>query len=218
MANELTQQKFLDQGGVTILWSRILSKLGDESKGLQDKIKQNTDAIAILNGEASQTGSVAYTVAAEIAKVVADADESFDTLKEIADWIKGDPTGAAGMANDITALENKLVGVDKTVVETIADAITAALTSGEVDKYALATDLTALATRVKTLEDANYQNADQVSDAIDDKIDTFAGHLTQNFINPMEEEIDSIIAAMPDALEEADIDAAIANATPEVSE
>ena len=50
----------------------------------------------------------ARTMAAEeVAKVVAGADTSYDTLKEIADWIQNDTTGAAKMANDITALKTK---------------------------------------------------------------------------------------------------------------
>lgn len=43
--------------------------------------------------------------AEEVAKIVASADSSFDTLKEIADWILNDTTGAAAMANDIASLK-----------------------------------------------------------------------------------------------------------------
>ena len=48
-------------------------------------------------------------VATEIAKVVASAPEDFDTLKEIADWIANDTTGAAKMANDIAANASAIV-------------------------------------------------------------------------------------------------------------
>ena len=137
-------------------------------------IQTNTDAIAVLNGEATVAGSIKNTataIAAEkVAEIVAGADASYDTLKEIADWILSDTTGAAGLANDVSALKGKLEGVDTTVVAAIASAIDAALKTEGVDKYALATDLTALATRVKALEDAGYQNAAQVGNAIDAKI------------------------------------------------
>lgn len=43
--------------------------------------------------------------AIEIAKIVDNAPENFDTLKEIADWIKNDTTGSAQMAIDITNLK-----------------------------------------------------------------------------------------------------------------
>lgn len=44
-------------------------------------------------------------IADKIAEVVADADTDFDTLREIADWILNDTTGAAAMANDIATLK-----------------------------------------------------------------------------------------------------------------
>ena len=46
--------------------------------------------------------------AEEVAKIVASADSSYDTLKEISDWILNDTTGAASMANDIQSLKAQL--------------------------------------------------------------------------------------------------------------
>ena len=208
-------KKFLDQGGVSTLWSRIaeeVKKVDDKAvanagkiSSLETKmtaaegkiaaleagtyddsevrglIKDNADAIAdnkaaieVLNGDAETAGSVANTAtsvaAAKVAEIVAGADADFDTLKEIADWILNDTTGAADMANDIKALEDKMVGIEETVVKSIAAAIDEALKAEGADKYALASDLVALADRVKALEDAGYQNAAQVGDAIDAKI------------------------------------------------
>ena len=202
-------KKFLDQAGVSTLWSRVAEEVakvdakavknaediavhaGDiatmkgqiaaleagtyddtELRGLIGNNKAaheaNAAAIAVLNGDAETAGSVANTAnaaaAAKVAEIVANADANFDTLKEIADWILNDTTGAADMANDIAALQG-LVG-DKAVAEQIADAISAE----GLDKYALAADLTALVNRVKALEDAGYQNAEAVAAAIDAKI------------------------------------------------
>lgn len=202
-------KKFLDQAGVSTLWSRIAEEVakvdakavknaGDiaahgtrldsaeakiealeagtyndsELRGLIANNKAaheaNATAIATLNGNADVAGSVANTAtsiaAAKVAEIVANADADFDTLKEIADWITNDTTGAADMANDIAALQG-LVG-DKAVATQIAEAITAE----GLDKYALAADLNSLADRVKALEDAGYQNAAQVGSAIDAKI------------------------------------------------
>ena len=134
----------------------------------------NAAAIELLNGNAETVGSVANTAtsiaAAKVAEIVANADADFDTLKEIADWILNDTTGAADMANDIKVLEDKMAGVDTAVVASIAAAIDAALKADGADKFALASDLTALADRIKALEDAGYQNAEQVGSAIDAKI------------------------------------------------
>ena len=57
--------------------------------------------------------------AEEVAKVVASADSSFDTLKEIADWIANDTTGSAQMAEDIAAL--KAVSADTRLVSLETD-------------------------------------------------------------------------------------------------
>ena len=51
--------------------------------------------------------------AEEVAKVVADANADFDTLKEISDWILNDTTGAAHMANDIKALKQEDIAIDE---------------------------------------------------------------------------------------------------------
>lgn len=202
-------KKFLDQAGVSTLWSRVAEEVakvdakavknaediavhaGDiatmkgqiaaleagtyddtELRGLigdnADAIADNVAAIAILNGAADVAGSVANTAnaaaAAKVAEIVANADADFDTLKEIADWILNDTTGATDMANDIAALQG-LVG-DVAVATQIANAIAAE----GLDKYALAADLNALVDRIKALEDAGYQNAEAVAAAIDAKI------------------------------------------------
>jgi uncharacterized coiled-coil protein SlyX len=141
---------------------------------IRNLIGGNTAAIETLNGDAETAGSVAHTAtaiaAAKVAEIVAGANASYDTLKEIADWILNDTTGAADMANDIAALQAQMAGIDATVVAHVAAEIEAALKVDGADKYALASDLTALADRVKALEDAGYQTADQVNTAIASKV------------------------------------------------
>ena len=118
-------------------------------------IEANAAAIEKLNGDDKTVGSVDYKVAQEVAKILNDADASdIDTLEEIAAWIINDTTGAAGMANDISALEAKMAGVDETVVKTIAAKIEEALKIEGADKYALAADLLALEGTVEDLVEA----------------------------------------------------------------
>ena len=62
-------------------------------------ISSHTTALATLNGEGE--GSVKKTVTDEIAKVVADAPESLDTLKEISDWISSHESDASAMNSAI---------------------------------------------------------------------------------------------------------------------
>ena len=86
--------------------------------------KANADAIAALVGD--DTDKTIRTIAAEeTATIVAGADAKYDTLKEIADFIMNDETGAAAMANDIVTLKTKVDTGDKTVAAYVADAIAA---------------------------------------------------------------------------------------------
>ena len=211
-------KKFLDQSGVSILWSKINEELEkkqatldthtqqittingkiealeqgtyDDSE-LRGLISDNTQSIETLNGTGD--GSVEKKIAEEIAKIVNDNNNgSIDTLNEIAAWIINDTTGAANMANDIQAIQGQLEGIDSSVVETVAAIVESALTEDGVDKYALAENLTGLTTRVTTLENAGYQTSSQVNSLIDTKLAN----------------LDSI-----EGLSETEIDEAIANAT-----
>ena len=86
--------------------------------------KAHNDSIAALVG--TDTGKTIRTIAAEeTAKIVAGADTDYDTLKEIADFIKNDTTGAAAMANDIVALKEKVDTGDQKVSEYVAAQIAA---------------------------------------------------------------------------------------------
>jgi hypothetical protein len=69
---------------------------------LELRVAANEDAIEVLNGEGE--GSVKKSVADAVAGVVASAPADFDTLKEVADWIASDTTGAAKMQTDIATL------------------------------------------------------------------------------------------------------------------
>ena len=73
------------------------------------------DVITSTNEETIENTKV--IIAEEIAKIVANAPENFDTLKEIADWIETDITGSAQMANDITELKGKVETLENKVVE-----------------------------------------------------------------------------------------------------
>ena len=61
------------------------------------------DKIDIINGEGE--GSIHKAASDAVAQVVAGAPAAFDTLKEVADWIASDTTGAAKMQADIAKLK-----------------------------------------------------------------------------------------------------------------
>lgn len=108
--------------------------------------------VAILKGDKNTEGSVAY----QVAQIVAGADASYDTLKEIADWIMSDQTGATKMANDIKANADAITDLEALVgtipaeatatdiVGYIAEYVQAQLTASDLSQYAKATDFNAL--------------------------------------------------------------------------
>lgn len=85
-------------------WAKPIAELSVEDK---QTIINLQSSVGTLVGE--DTGKSMREVAAEeVAKIVAGADANFDTLKEIADWISNDTTGAASMANDISLLKTTI--------------------------------------------------------------------------------------------------------------
>ena len=91
-------------------------------EGLDGRVAANEGAITILNGEGD--GSVKKQVADAIAGVVNSAPEDFDTLKEVADWIASDTTGAAKMQADIARLDGADT-LEGSVKKQIKDAVAA---------------------------------------------------------------------------------------------
>lgn len=82
-----------------------------------DKKADETD-LQTLQGKVttligSDTGKSVRTVAAEeTAKIVAGANTSYDTLKEIADWITSDTTGAAAMNSQIQTNKSDIADLE----------------------------------------------------------------------------------------------------------
>ena len=102
----------------------------------------------------------------EISKVVAEAPESYDTLKEIADWIQNDTTGAAIMANDIenlkkadSALTTSINTVDANV--NTLSGVVSAFSATVFSNYATKTGVTA---DIKTAKDGAIGAASAYTD------------------------------------------------------
>ena len=86
-------------------------------------------------------------------KILQFADLSFDTLKEIADWISGHKTDAASMNSAIKALEAIVKGIGGTdEPATVVAYVTAAIDALKIGDYAKAADLTAAVARITDLE------------------------------------------------------------------
>ena len=89
-------------------------------------IKANTDALAILNGDVGTAGSVKAEAKAAadtaVATVVNGAPEALDTLREVAEWIANDESGAAAMANKIAANEKAIADINNETTGILATA------------------------------------------------------------------------------------------------
>ena len=152
--------------GLSTAIESLKTTVGDDKSGLVKQVADNKAAIDTLNGASTVEGSVAY----QIAQVVAGADESFDTLKEIADWITTHKTDAASMNSQINTNKDDIAALKIKVGETsVADQIAAALKDGESDKYALADDLSTANGKITALQGLVGETAvaTQISDAID---------------------------------------------------
>ena len=101
----LTSENAIQNKVVTEKFNSVEAKVNAN----ETTIQSHTTALATLNGEGE--GSVKKTVTDEIAKVVADAPESLDTLKEISDWISSHESDASAM--------NSAIQTNKTDIATL---------------------------------------------------------------------------------------------------
>lgn len=114
-----------------------INRAQSAENGLSTRITTNANAITLLNSDDQTQGSVAYTVAQQIAALIASAPASLDTLKEIADWISSHASDASAMntqiqdnANDISDLQG-----DVTDLTTKGAGITFGIVNGEYGYY-----------------------------------------------------------------------------------
>lgn len=87
---------------IKVLKGRVLALETNGTGGTVDETavtNKVSEQITALKGELPTL--VTPTINAEIAKVVGGAPATFDTLKEIADYIESDKTGASAMAESI---------------------------------------------------------------------------------------------------------------------
>lgn len=125
VAADLAAQKAKEQGDI----DRANAAISKEETDRKAAVAALQSLIDILNSDSNVDGSVKKTVADAIARVVAGAPEDLDTLKEIADYIASDKTGAAELAAAISALKTLTAGHTKSI-EDLGIAKQDALVSG----------------------------------------------------------------------------------------
>lgn len=152
--------------GLSTAIESLKTVVGDDKGGLVKQVADNKAAIETLNGDKNVAGSVAH----QIAEIVAGADESFDTLKEIADWITTHKTDAATMNSQINTNKDDISALKTKVGDTsVADQIDAALKDGDSNKYALSSDLDTANGKITSLQElvGETKVETQISTALD---------------------------------------------------
>ena len=72
------------------------------------------DAATLASAKEYADSTADAAAAKAVAAVVAGADSDFDTLKEVADWIMSDTTGAAALQTDVAGLKTKVSTLEST--------------------------------------------------------------------------------------------------------
>ena len=151
---------------------------GDISK-LKEDVNAHTSTLGTLVGtvEGDAGKSIRDIAALVISEALVGGGDDFDTLQEIAAWIKDHPADAAAMNEAIQSVKANLGYTTdeegKEVVPATVDArIASAIAALEIGTYAKAADLEqtnddvdALTVRVKAIEDAPYATTGNVADA-----------------------------------------------------
>lgn len=150
ISNEVTRAK-AEEGRLAGLIADNTAAIGTEksrAEGVEAGLRTDVDAVtARVEAFLDNTGA---------------ATEAIDTLQDLLNYIAThDDVEINAILADIQALENKLAGIDSTV----AAYVNAAIEALKIGDYAKAADLSALATRVKAIEDAPYATTGNVAAA-----------------------------------------------------
>ena len=143
------------QTDVTELKSVIYDIIGGSE---ETSLKELADAIAKLNGDDNVDGSVKKQVKDAINAVVDGAPETFDTLKEIADWIGSDESGTAELISEVAANKQAIADNKAALDKDIKDLADHVASAGEA--------YTAVDNRLNNIED-QLTGSDNVFDKIE---------------------------------------------------
>ena len=157
-----------------------VGELSDADGAMDKRVTAVEGKVTKLVG-ADTDKSVRDIAAEETAKIVAGADEKYDTLVEIADWIKSDTTGAAKMANDIADHETRLVAAEGEL-----DNLEPRVAQNEKDIAQLKTDVDAVEvtvgqheTKIAALEKADDDNLQAAKEHTNTEVGKVNQALTQ---------------------------------------
>jgi len=173
--------------------------------GLASRIKAVEDDYLKAEDKEELVEAIATAKTEAIATVLGEGvDADFDTLKEVADWILSDTTGAAALQTDVATLKEEMDAVEEAVEKA----------QGEVDALegvvATKADAQALTDAVADLEEADAGQVERI-EALEAKFGGAEGSVEDQIADAKQEAIET---AAEDATSKADAakEAAIAKA------
>lgn len=152
-----------------------ISSIEGSVQGVTNAVGNVTASVNVLVGQ--DTNKSARTIASEeVAKIVANAPEAYDTLKEIADYIATDASGAAELSNkvtqnseDISKLREDLTNESTTRTNAISginasiEGLTSRVEGNEGSIETLNTEINGLKTRDGELADLIQGNTNEIA-------------------------------------------------------
>lgn len=148
---------------------------------LTTRVSTNEGALTTLNSNAETAGSVDYKIAQAVAAIMENPDDTMNSINELVTWINDHADDALALSNQVTTNKNDIATLNglvgsEAVATQITNAIAAALKVEGVDKYALATELTAAIGRIAAVEADYLKAADktELTNAINAKGDKTA--------------------------------------------
>lgn len=150
------------------LESSLNAAISDEAQAREEDVNRLNDAIDAVK-ELVGDDKVQDAINAAIAKIVDGAPDTFDTLKEISDWITEHGEGANALIKTIAELSDKVNAVDKKVD----------------DVYNAFKPIDTADIKALFLKAVEVNEGQTVSDAIDNLQDDQKLVLTQNVDEPL---------------------------------
>ena len=104
-------KQYLDYSGLKTYDAKIKEWIRSLNSASAADLQASIDNLEALVGE----GTVDERVAAAVASIIDAAPETFDTLKEVAQWIEEHGEAAAALVQQVGELENKADRIDRKV-------------------------------------------------------------------------------------------------------
>lgn len=168
LTEEINRAKAAEEANATA--AAAAQSAADKAQGEVDAVEERVTAVegdvSTLKADSATEGSVDYKIAQAVAAIMENPDETMNSINELVTWINDHAADALELSNKVSANEADIAALEELVGTTgVADQITAAIEAAlkvdGVDKYALASDLTAAIARIAALEAKAHEHANK---------------------------------------------------------